>query len=297
MANHGLFIGINYEGTSNALRGCINDAADWRDAFINQLTTWKLLLERDATKAGIITSVRHTLDRCRPGDWAIITLSSHGTQLGDRSGDEADRKDEAAVPYDYQGGLLSDDEQFAILSQRTPGVRVLYVTDCCHSGTMTRAMTLPRRVPLSALTADMCAHDVDAMLRGTRSGKNRIRGNAAESDIVHLSGCRDDEFSYDAKINGRDNGAMSRYAINCLRPSATFQSWFDDLRRNLPQPGKYEQSPQLNCSREARSWFVPGFEPVAVDAPVDVENQPRTSVRMKTEDGVEWRAVKWERVR
>ena len=63
-------------------------------------------------------------------------------------GDETDTNDEAWVTY---SGFLTDDELFRSLDYFREGVRVLLVSDSCHSGTMNRqfaasrsGITLPR---------------------------------------------------------------------------------------------------------------------------------------------------------
>ena len=61
-------------------------------------------------------------------------------------------------------------------------------------------------------------------------------------------------------INGRYNGAMSRYAIDAIRanPGATFEEFFAVLRQTLPSQ-EYPQTPQLEGSDENKSrvLFVP----------------------------------------
>lgn len=139
---HSLHIGLNYAGTSNALRGCVNDAMDWAKHFSPILgSNPVVLLEQQADKATIISQVKAVLDICKSGDTAIISYSGHGTYIPDQSGDESDRRDEALVPWDYSRGLLLDDELKDLLSKRPQGTRVLLITDCCHSGTMARSIT------------------------------------------------------------------------------------------------------------------------------------------------------------
>ena len=56
------------------------------------------------------------------------------------SGDEADKQDETWCLYD---GQLIDDELYFELSRFKAGVRILVLSDSCHSGTVTRGAPPP----------------------------------------------------------------------------------------------------------------------------------------------------------
>ncbi|MEZ5628493.1 MAG: caspase family protein [Rhodocyclaceae bacterium] len=59
--------------------------------------------------------------------------------MPDRSGDEADGRDEALCPHDIgDGQILLDDDLRALPDQRPAGVRVVLISDSCHSGSVTR---------------------------------------------------------------------------------------------------------------------------------------------------------------
>jgi Caspase domain len=62
--------------------------------------------------------------------------------MKDRDGDEEDGSDEILIPGDYkESGQIVDDEIFQqFVTQVPPGVHVVAMIDCCHSGT---AMDLP----------------------------------------------------------------------------------------------------------------------------------------------------------
>ena len=97
----------------------------------------------------------------------------------------------------------------------------------------------------------------------------------AEAEMLELllTGCSDSEYSYDAYINGRYNGAMSRYAIDAIRanPEATFEEFFTVLRQALPSQ-EYPQTPQLEGSAENKSRVL--FVPLPVEEP-EPEPEPQ----------------------
>lgn len=261
MANHGLFIGINYTGTNNALRGCINDAKDWQAYFAPHLKSDAMLLEQTATKANIIAEMSKVLAKLTANDTAIITFSGHGTHIPDQSGDETDRRDEVLCPWDMNRNLLLDDELRDILSQRADFSRVLLITDCCHSGTMTRNSEdrgAARYIPFAELTCCMCSEVVDRITAQARAA--RFFARATDAGMAHLSGCQDDQVSYDATIAGKACGAFTYYALAALKarktPGMTYGEWKEAVRPYLPS-NRYPQSPGFAGDLSA---VVPGFE-------------------------------------
>jgi len=284
MANHGLFIGINYTGSGNALRGCINDARNWLAFFGPFCASVKELLEQSATKAGMVVAISEVLGKLKADDTAIVTFSGHGTYIPDRSGDEDDRRDEALCPFDLNMNLLLDDELRDLLANRAAGSRVLIITDCCHSGTMTRGigadspelLPSPRYVDFASLTGCMCPNDVDRITRKAREFRKRRRhAKAAEPamNIVHLAGCLDTEVSYDATIGGLPCGAFTYYALAALKArqtkGLTFGEWRDAVTP-VRLPSKYY--PQTPVFNGPMSLVVPGFEPV-ISPPVPAQGE------------------------
>ena len=249
MTRYALCVGINaYPDPSARLSGCVNDALDWVTELESRgYHDTTLLLDRAATKAGILAGLAGMVGHARYGDRIAFTYSGHGSWVPDVSGDEADRRDEVLCAYDYtDGGFVSDDDLHAVFSRKRFGVRAYIISDSCHSGTVSRfaaAAGRPRFLsPTSFLT------DLD---EATAVRWERVTPRAApRPGAVLLSGCADTEYSYDAVFNGRPNGAMTRVAIDTLRGNpVSMKSWHMAIRRRLPS-AEYPQSPQLG----ATSW-------------------------------------------
>jgi hypothetical protein len=276
MVHRSLHIGINYTGSQNQLAGCINDARDWHGLFSSICAESAQLLEQSATKAGIVSAISSVLSKLGAGDTAIITFSGHGTYIPDRNRDEADGRDEALCPFDLTRNLLLDDELRDLLSQRVAGSRVLLITDCCHSGTMMRAPAaivvdspipagVPRYVPFADLTTCMCADAVDRIT--TQAKAARTRAAIDDPGLVHWSGCKDTEVSYDATIGGRSCGVFSNAALKVLAQHHGKFLKHDTVaalvQAVLPNQ-RFPQSPQFNGDL---SLYVPGFEPMPLVGP------------------------------
>ena len=108
-----LCVGINnfknYPGS--ALQGCVNDARDMA-SLLQQLLGFTaadiaVLTDAQATKAAIMAQLKAMVDGAKAGKYSylVFSLSSHGTQVPDLSGDEPDRADE--VLYKLRAIVLS----------------------------------------------------------------------------------------------------------------------------------------------------------------------------------------------
>ncbi len=140
MNKHALCIGINdYPGTGSDLAGCVNDANDWAAAFADRGFTVKKLLDRQATGKAIRGAIASIVTGARRGDSIVVQFSGHGSFVPDLDGDEPDGTDECLCPYDLkEKGPITDDDLFELFSAQREGVRIVMISDSCHSGTVAR---------------------------------------------------------------------------------------------------------------------------------------------------------------
>jgi hypothetical protein len=276
MAKNALCIGINdYPGTGMDLRGCVNDADDWARALSARGYGITKLVDGLATKAGMVAEIQKLIGAAQTGDSLVITYSGHGTYAPDQNGDDADGLDEALCPHDIRtAGALIDDEIHALFAARKPGVRLLLISDSCHSGTVTRAAPVdpdaegarPRFMPLGAwLPEDQLPRTAQgrplarATITKVSSPWAGVVSQSSGDDLL-LAGCEEgpNNYSYDAGFKGRPNGAFTYYALKTLSglgAGATYREWHQAIRGRLPSPS-YPQTPQLFGSKKARAGRV-----------------------------------------
>lgn len=277
MSKKALCIGINnYPGTHMDLQGCVNDANDWAQALQGRGFSVSMLLDAQATKAAMVQAMGNLIAGGVSGDSLVITYSGHGTYQPDSDGDEVDGLDEGLCPHDIQtgGGALIDDEIRTIFAARKPGVRVTLIADSCHSGTVNRAAPSepeadaprPRFLPMGNWMPE-------SKLPRTGAGKLMTRIAVSptvvspfvgallkqQGDLL-LAGCKEgpNNYSYDAKIGGRYNGAFTYYALKTLKTlpaDATYAKWHAEICKYLPS-ASYPQSPQLVGSSATRKQKV-----------------------------------------
>lgn len=274
MAKRALCIGINnYPGTHMDLAGCVNDANDWAAELEARGFAVTKLLDKQATKKAMEEGFRAIIGGAASGDVVVITYSGHGTYQPDDDGDEVDGLDEGLCPYDLQtgGGALIDDEIHEIFMRRKAGVRLVLISDSCHSGTVTRAAApdpdaddapRPRFMPMGNwLPADKLPKTSGGKLvsKITVSAPSSAfaKGLSRKSGDLLLSGCKEgpNNFSYDAKIKGRPNGAFTYYALKALKtlkPDASYADWYAAFNPQYLPSASYPQSPQIVGTAAAR---------------------------------------------
>ena len=234
-------VGINnYPGSSSDLQGCVNDANDWAEFLqLNGFET-QVILNSQATRNNLLTALGNLINEAVADDVIVFTYSGHGTNVMDTSGDEDDSYDEALYVYD---GVLLDDSLRAVIQNIKPGVHLVVVSDSCYSGTVTRISSVGN--PRYIKTDEIPPH--------AKSKKKLL----SEEDMVEilLSGCDDDEYSYDAYINGRWNGAFSANAIKLMKDRLTYSEFYEALRESLPS-NEYPQTPQLEGSTENKQGLL-----------------------------------------
>jgi metacaspase-1 len=247
-----LCIGINAYAAPNTLAGCVNDSQDWakgiaaRGKKLGAKFLQAFLLNFAALKLAVLASIKKQVAATKSGHWLVVVNSGHGTRIVDKNGDEADGYDECLCPIDCdEGQLITDDELYDIFSSKNDGAHIIFITDSCHSGTITRDLDdkgKPRFYPSGV----------------SPTAKKREKGRVAP--VITLSACRADEYSYDAVIDGRPCGAFSHYALGALADmpiDATYRDWHAEICRRVAASG-YDMTPQLEGPAEELDRIIFG---------------------------------------
>ena len=267
-----LHIGLNavdpaqYEGWDGALAACEYDAKDMLAiAKKRGFARSNLLLTRQATAAHVITGIAEAAKTCKAGDLFLLTYSGHGGQVPDTNHDEKrlptglkDSYDETWVLYDRQ---LVDDELYVLWGRFRRGVRVLVLSDSCHSGTVTRALPsflnpagVPpggpaiRWLPLEQSLRVYRAHRqlYDAVQRDNPTAEaTRVR-----SAVLLISGCMDNQFSMDGPRNGQFTGTL-RKVWNNGKYAGGHQSFRNAIASRMPS----SQTPNFFAVGSATAKF------------------------------------------
>lgn len=254
--------GLNlYPNPANNLKGCCNDAMDWASYLKNKqgVLDVSIVLNANVKIKPTIDLIVAKLNTCVSGDHFIFTNSSHGSNIPDRNGDEVDFRDEVLCWYDE---FFCDDNFRQIIDSAPTGVNVTIISDSCHSGTVTREFVQDIKIIEGYKRAKVITPEdasFAAMLHKLPVKRRAMSTGISEENMreVLISGCKSDEYSYDAFIQGRNNGAFTRACLDILNNAAnlTYTQFYSELRKKLPS-GEYPQTPQLEGSLSNKSKIM-----------------------------------------
>lgn len=248
-----LCIGVNrYPNLAGAnLNGCVNDARDIASELRRRGYRTAVLTDKAANRRAILAHLRQMV-RAPGWERAVFTMSSHGTQIADTSGDELDWLDEAVCPSDVRwsnDGWLNviRDDEFAQVFATIPDGRVVdVVLDTCHSGTGIRALALlggarPRFLAPPSISAYLRLERAQAVLRPVP--------RALGDNAVLWAACRADQYATDAYIGGRYRGAFTAAWLASARDGWS-RARIANNARDLC--ASYNQTPQLEATTTLR---------------------------------------------
>jgi hypothetical protein len=215
-----LNIGLNYvdpnhySGWDGKLSAAEYDANDMSLITKSQGFQTIKLIRNEATRNAVISEIKKAATTLIANDFFIITFSGHGGQLPDINSDEDDGMDETWCLFD---GELVDDELSSLWSIFKKGVRVLVISDSCNSGTVTRmvsrvkkpkALFRPKFMPSEiALTTYYNNKEFyDEILTNVKD----VKSINIQASIKLISGCQDNQSSYDGTFNGQFTGALKK---------------------------------------------------------------------------------------
>jgi metacaspase-1 len=217
-----------------------------------------LVKTRKATRRNVIHSIQKSAEVLEPGDLFFLTYAGHGGQICDVNKDEAEGLDETWVLYD---GELIDDELNLLWSKFHAGVRILVISDSCHSGSIFKCLGRNdvRLNRFDGLKYRFMPSDIAIMTyRKNQSFYDRIQRDIPvdipiQASILLISGCQDDELAAD----GVSNGLFTEKLLSAWN-DGRFEGNYPDLHRTITQsiPPKFRQHPNYSVLGKAN----PGFE-------------------------------------
>lgn len=191
-----------------------------KNAGFKSVTT---LVNRQATKVGIVGAFKRLTASCKQGDVVYIHYSGHGQQMTDVHNDEKDGLDECWIPYDayrkanatYHGEKhLTDDELNVYLNAIRNKIgakgKLLVVIDACHSGDGTRGDEdeVVRGVEDTLVVDSLNARGLYETFEAIKSffmgdnGKENIINTKAKplaERWITISACRSDQVNVEMK--------------------------------------------------------------------------------------------------
>ena len=259
-----LVIGCSYNNSPgiNQLTGTYNDAKNMM-VFL-QTNDYNVVMMNDKeylssnplypSAYNIFNQIRGLLSRASGTTDCIIYYSGHGSHIrankkridtlggivASNLSSEADGRDEVIIPVDYNTitgkNLITDNLLNTLLARfGKSGTKIFLVFDCCHSGTM-------------------CDLKYTYSYNAIKKKYDTITNNTAtliKSDVIMLSGCKDNEVSYEDAIGfngGTIEGILTSAFIHCIKNNTALSNDIFLLVQNMnPYTSKY-QNPLISAN-------------------------------------------------
>jgi len=245
-----LHLGLNqvdraHYGYPGQLRSCEADANSMQSLAQAQGFITTKLLTTAATRNGTLSWLQEAANRTSAGDLVLVTYAGHGSQVPNTNNDpEDDGKDETWCLYD---GQLIDDELFAAFGRFAEGVRLVVISDSCHSGSVTRAAYVAGTELQGSKTRHLpgvIAEQVYANNRAFYDGLQKPELAEAEKEVkasvILISGCQDNQESADGDNHGLFTEILlkvwqeGRYVKPSLPLKRTYRSFHKHIVQKMP---------------------------------------------------------------
>jgi metacaspase-1 len=259
-------IGLNrvnpdqYEGWDGQLAACEADAKDMEAlAKAQGFKSRSMLLTKAATADAVTAAILGAAKTLKSGDLFFLTYSGHGGQVLDTNSDEKDRMDETWVCYDRQ---LVDDELYDLWAKFKSGVRILVLSDSCHSGTVLREIPAfvsggPRIRAMPTTVARKVQKAHAALYRKIQDEHPAAESAVVKASVLLVSGCMDNQTSLDGPRNGLFTGTLKKIWSN-----GSFKGNYRKLRDMIVAKMPPDQTPNYyfvgtaNPKYEAQGPFL-----------------------------------------
>jgi hypothetical protein len=274
-----LTIGLNnvgsfYQGGAPTLRGCRNDANSVAALASKQgFGTPTVLLDDAATVDAVTAAITDAAAKLEPGDLFLIHYSGHGME-GDLQGATHDAMGNFSSCWCLFDKPLQNHDLYKLWSQFKDSVRIVVLSDSCHSGSATREIInialnrdldtpilphrdipkippqipIPRGIPLGAQQQIIAAHPEFFNAARQRVATARDLGSAGDpaAAVLLLSGCLDDQTSGDLPDHGLFTGSVLQvWADGAFDSNGNYSSFLEQVKKATSDASGGAQTPRL----------------------------------------------------
>lgn len=234
MKGYSLHIGVNkadsnhYPGLPD-LRAAVNDAKWWKSYAKSLGYKTAALHDDEATTITVKGKLKEYASVMAPGDILLLTYSGHGGEIPNKKPDSVDKEkmDQTWCLYNEQ---MLDDELYECFQEFEEGIRILVVSDSCHSGTVTRDADIEltklledglseakaqrgqisRQVP-DNVQAEIMGNSYDDIYKPKlEKFKNATKRKKVKAAVKLLAACQDQQVTYDGETYGIFTGALGK---------------------------------------------------------------------------------------
>lgn len=248
------------------LDGALNDVR-LMQAVLTDLgvTDFVVLTDQDATADAILSALQHNLvDDAQPGDVRVFYYSGHGNHIRNQASKEREGEDQTLVPADNWRNVpdIRDKEISRILWKAAQkGVKVTFIADSCHSGSLTRG----------AWNAQGKARSNSGRRGGTAGSapKEPVANDSADVDprthepidperdgVLTLAAAQSNEEAHETETEDGPHGAFTWALSHTLKyPNEPMERIFQKIAVQLHASGIAQQPVMGGMGRASKGLF------------------------------------------
>ncbi|MCE5257677.1 MAG: caspase family protein [Chloroflexi bacterium] len=279
----------NGEPWNGSLTGCEFDAQDLLALSESQGFSSQLLIGPLATVENVKEAILQTAESLMPADFLLVTFSGYGGQVPNRFS-ELNSQSQTWCLYDRQFVL---NELNALWMEFRVGVRILVLSDTCHNDTVARrpmfdsvnkvggpaARLLPDSVQMTTYSRNQREYD-DILKNYPEVDQEQVHAS-----VIVISGCQDNQVSFDGSRNGLFTAAMLRIWDNGNFRGSLIQFWryiIDQMpmyqspnlfRIGVPNP-EFEQQGPFSLEALEESVSLTSEEEVVEESALEPASEP-----------------------
>ncbi len=239
-----IHIGMNYfdpehyNGNDGQLRTCEKDCLDMQELAVSQNFDASIIfLNEEGTRDAVSQAIADASEKLVSGDMLFVSYSGHGASIPDVNGDEEDGKDESWCLFD---GFFLDDELYALWTRFAEGVRIMVVSDSCHSGTVVKSapgenaedMIVSKNFPEGEAKKVYLAHK--GFYQKIKAEAVASKDKEVKASVKLIAGCQDIESSY---VLPQDENSLLTKELNRVWDAGQFvggtPAFFEEIRESV----------------------------------------------------------------
>ena len=245
-----------YDGWTGACPGTERDARWIYETCAARGFHGRLLLDAAATWPTARRTCLETAALLPAKGLLVLAFSGHGGWVDDDNGDEPSGRDSTLCFYDRQ---VRDDEILAMLREMRPDLRILILSDSCHSeGNFKSAVMAVQRAVSGGKwgkrpEAFVLGSNLELRNSGREGSRNtgKLNRTAFDSQLIQIAACPEAALA----AGSGAGGTLSLALRASLGQAGTYMRWFADARARMPasqQPVWVEFGPVTDAFRYGR---------------------------------------------
>lgn len=187
------------------LLACENDAIEWEKIIQSNGFNSQVLLSSSATADNIIKQIKESAKLLESGDVFFLTYSGHSSQIPNLNYEEDDGLDECWIAYDKP---ILDDELGILWTEFAEGVKIVLISDSCHSGTIAKSLKSKKILHsrnLSFSTRNQIwsnKRKYNQLIKKLDKLAEKNSNSPLKANIISLSACQDYQLAFEGEKHG-----------------------------------------------------------------------------------------------